>query len=395
MKKTIKVFSLLAAAFLCFAQGCSPDGGLSSDSEKGGEMEIYDPYKPVWEGDTVYNETVVLMENEDGTYSGRLLFAPSEILSVKNYTLEKEFDLKRFETDGNTIFCTDIEGDEATIADDVPFMTEAMAAGDEGNDEFGWDKYPGSDILFTEGIGVVLHQIAVTYKHTEEWTVKSEYQGDILENFQSKLSQKQNIEMFLFGDSITSGCNSSEHLHVEPYLPRWGNAVASLIEERYDVFVNMINGSKVGGTSQDGLGDIENQLNLNYTLKNRAPDIAFIGYGMNDGSAHVSASKYKQNVQNIIDAIREKFPECDIVLLSTMLANSLAPQYTVETPTYLAKVKELCEENERAVYVDMTTFSEEIYKTKKGLDVLANNINHPSDFLVRAYIWNIMAVLFN
>ena len=384
-------------AFLCFAQGCGfiindKNEQNSSDGEQLEEPMAYDPFKPIWEGDIVYNETVVLMEDAEGNYTGNLVFAPTEIISIKNYTLEKEFDTKRFAMDGNKIICTDIIGDESDRFDDIPFMTEAMARGDEGHDEFGLDKM--GNVCFTEGIGVVLHQIAVTYRHVEKWDIVPTYAGDKLTNFKELVESGTDVEMFLFGDSITSGCNSSAFLNTEPYLPKWGDAVAGLIGKKYSINVTTINGSEIGGTSADGLGNINIQLQKHYLRVDKAPDIAFIGYGMNDGSGHVSAAKYKANVQGIIDAIRTEFPACDIVLMSTMLANPIAPQYTEETPTYLAKLKELCEENERTVVVDMTSFSAELYKTKKGLDVLANNVNHPSDFMVRAYVYNVMATLF-
>ena len=50
----------------------------------------------------------------------------------------------------------------------------------------------------------------------------------------------------------------------------------------------------------------------------------------------------------------------------------------------------LCGAVERCVTVDMTAFSEALYDRKDGLDLLANNINHPNDFLVRCYAMNIL-----
>ena len=34
-------------------------------------------------------------------------------------------------------------------------------------------KNKGTEIVFTEGVGIVMHQIAVTYEHNDEWTGKN------------------------------------------------------------------------------------------------------------------------------------------------------------------------------------------------------------------------------
>ena len=43
---------------------------------------------PVWEGDTLYNESVLLVEDADGRAQAPLLYPPEEILSVRDYTLK-------------------------------------------------------------------------------------------------------------------------------------------------------------------------------------------------------------------------------------------------------------------------------------------------------------------
>jgi len=43
--------------------------------------------------------------------------------------------------------------------------------------------------------------------------------------------------------------------------------------------------------------------------------------------------------------------------------------------------------------MDMTSFTEELYKHKRGMDMLTNNVNHPSDFLQRGYIEQLMTLV--
>lgn len=45
--------------------------------------------RKIWEGDTVYFETICFMEQEDGSIvSGTLLYAPDKILSVSSHNLQ-------------------------------------------------------------------------------------------------------------------------------------------------------------------------------------------------------------------------------------------------------------------------------------------------------------------
>jgi hypothetical protein len=41
----------------------------------------------------------------------------------------------------------------------------------------------------------------------------------------------------------------------------------------------------------------------------------------------------------------------------------------------------------------MTSISEYIYARKDALELLANNVNHPNDFLVRQYVSGLMETI--
>lgn len=49
--------------------------------------------RKIWEGDTVYFETICFMEQEDGSIvSGTLLYAPDKILSVRSHNLQTVYE---------------------------------------------------------------------------------------------------------------------------------------------------------------------------------------------------------------------------------------------------------------------------------------------------------------
>ena len=54
-----------------------------------GDKELQDPF---WLGNIMYNESVLMMQKEGETkISGELLYTPKKIISVRDYTLEKEY----------------------------------------------------------------------------------------------------------------------------------------------------------------------------------------------------------------------------------------------------------------------------------------------------------------
>ena len=365
-----KTAALILAAVVGTFSGAAGCAGQESVPE-------YDPYAYFWEGGIVQNETVVLSEQDDGSISGNLLFTPAEILSVKNYTLQKTYDSGEYRTEGNALI--------ATESSTMPFMTQAMLRGEEGNDEFMWSSYD-TGYVYTEGIGIVMHQVAVTYRYdpSETWGYIPEYRGDRLVNSMAKLERGENMHLFLFGDSISYGCNSSKVLGTEPYLPSYGEGLCGRLSEIYGAEVRFSNGSVGGWLSAEGVKNIKSAYEV--AAKNYgAPDLAVLAFGMNDASHKVPVETYKANMQTIIDSVREINANADIVIISTIHANPQGSQDKALPAAYSAADKELCAENERTVNVDMTRFSELLYGKKKGVDILANNVNHPSDFLVRCY----------
>ena len=83
MKKIIALCVACLLAVACFA-GCTPE-------EEVPQKTAQDMYKPVWLGDTVYEESLVVVEEADGTKVGKLLYEPTEIIRVNDYTLKEEY----------------------------------------------------------------------------------------------------------------------------------------------------------------------------------------------------------------------------------------------------------------------------------------------------------------
>lgn len=340
-----------------------------------GEEEMI---KYIWDSNIVYNESVVLIE-KDGQISGNLLFNPIEIISVRDYTLEKEYLSEEFEINGNII--------KATSESTMPFFTENQSIGVELKEGYALSaseaKIPGETILFTEGVGIVMHIVNVTYTYNGEWDGPVQnYQGQYLTNVLDKLENSQPVNMVVFGDSIATGCNASSKLGIAPFQKDFSSLVVDRLNEEYNADIQLINTSLGGSLSSWGAGTVETNVNQ-YN-----PDLVIIGFGMNDGSWKIPATEYKNNIETIIQSIQAHDDTTDILVIATILANPDSIQNQIQYQ-YLQVLNELQTEYNVGV-VDMTSFSTYLLQTKNSLDLYANNINHPNDFLTRMYAMNLL-----
>ena len=75
---------------------------------------------------------------------------------------------------------------------------------------------------------------------------------------------------------------------------------------------------------------------------------------------------------------------CEAVLLGTTLPNP-ASTWTNNQPIYANALHELEKELTGVAVADMTEIHRDLLKKKRYRDMTGNNINHPNDFLIRAY----------
>ncbi len=389
-----KLTLICSAALTSLAlAGCAGGGGSSdatSETSAGessseisysyGEKEMYQKY---WEGNVMYNETVMLVEGDDGIIKGRLLYTPTRIISVRDYTLDKEFDSSNYRIEGDYIIRTE--------SSKLPYLTKGNVATTDltGISDLGTYAAKEGNILFTEGTGIVTRQIAVTYEHADSWQGSiPACQGSKLPSLQTKLKNKSPIKMVVNGDSIFTGCNASSKLAIRPFQDTFPDGFKAEIESTYGSSVTLVNTAVGGQVSSWG------KLNVVNNVNQYDPDLVIIGFGMNDGceAFQVKAADYVENIETMIKSIQYNCTDPEIIVCSTIVANPESTQNCLQE-TYLEPLKEMVANYEGVALMDMTTFSKDLFKKKKSLDMLANNINHPSDFLVRGYVMNLMTTI--
>ena len=383
MKKICSL--LLALLFACALFGCG-DKNPGGD-EDGGKTEepvlTYDSYTldaylaPIWKGKIVYNETLLFVGKED---RAPLLYAPSEILSVRSYDLATEYRA----------------GIDYTVEDGCIVLTENTSmpyfeeleyypVNPEPGTYFECGKPGKPFILFGEGDTFCSKQVAVTYRTRERWreevpAVQSQYFPKTL----AKLRAKQDIKVVFYGDSITTGANSSAFVDVAPYAESWPDMVASWLEKNYGGKVEAVNTAVGGMDTQWGLNNVSARVTAHQ------PDLVVIGFGMNDIS--LTEAAHGALMRQLVDRVRSENPDAEILLVSSMLPNQEVPWVYQNQPYFEERLEAIGAELGIGV-AKVTSMHQSILEHTRYRDMTGNNVNHPNDFLARVYAQTILQTI--
>ena len=349
---------------------------------------------PVWQTRSVYNETVTFLGKND---KAKLLYTPTRIISVRDYSLTEEY----------------AEGVDYTISGNVLSLTAntrvncwSLLEYYSKGVELTWlDHVNGVDQIYMSETVPTERQIRVTYEHAENWKGPVPVgQSDRFGKTVSALNAGETVNIGLLGDSISVGAGSSEQLQKQPYGKSYANLIRSYLTARFpNADINFTNKSKGGmgsawGASKDADKGIGQFISSGFT-----PDLFIIAWGMNDYS--LTPEQYKENIESIILTAKEINPNCEILLVSTMIPNPEVAGFTGSIPYLEEKLIELFGgETTTAVktalgetrlgVAPMTAFSTYLYKTTKRYpDIGSNNVNHPNDFLHGIYAQVILKTL--
>jgi acyl-CoA thioesterase-1 len=134
----------------------------------------------------------------------------------------------------------------------------------------------------------------------------------------SSLIHQTDVEsktIIFYGDSLTAGYGVGTEL-----------AFPKLIESRLarDGFdAEIVNAGLSGETSAGGLTRID-------WILNRPFDVFVLELGANDGLRGLPLSETRKNLQAIIDKVKVKYPETQIILAGMMVPPNMGPDYGQE-----------------------------------------------------------------
>lgn len=323
------------------------------------QIDLDEAMRPFWQGDTVADESALLLSKGGGPPTGRLAFAPTQIVAVCDATGAHRYAEGRdFRVEGRTIVALSPSG--------IPTMRDVEFA----RGEFPWTRYDGRHVF-------------VTYRHADAWAGPvPAYQGDRLPETTRRLRGKRPLTVVAYGDSITQGVNVSGFRNVPPYLPPW----PALVARRLGPKVRMINAALGGQTSywaRDNARDAVATLD---------PDLVIVAFGMNDFWS-IAPDEFRRNIEATMATIRARRPRCEFLLLASM---PFDPAYTAD-PTYRANFDGYARQlrglaGPGVAFLDMGALAAALDAAKSAPDLQTDPM-HPDDFLARVYAQAVVATL--
>ena len=337
-------------------------------------LDRYDPawaMRPIWEGDTVYNESLLMVESAAGEIRAPLLYYPGDIISVRDVTLQKTY----------------AEGVDWEIRDgwlcrlpgsSLPYLPyqEFFCPGEEG--EFVMHLESGGRMIVNFPSYFYRGLVSVTYTHPYPWRwEKPAFKGNLLPQTLQKLRDRQPVTVVFYGDSVTCGDDVSGKSGTAPHTPTWAEMAAEQLRTAYGGPVELINNA-LGGTGSDwGIANAAERVAA------PRPDLAVIGFGAND---RIPPEEYRRNIETILEIVRRDSPHTEFILVDPMTPNRwVAKQdgyrwYVLQDR--FAEQHRLMEGTGVAVLETMK-IHHHLREVKRFWDLSANNINHPNDFLYR------------
>lgn len=432
--KIKKLFSVLGVISLCFLlmAGCSekssaPSGTISPSEGAAGtaagtpesteasdyilpdweydlnveedmmyQYQIEDQFIPFWDRNVMYNEAACFIQ-EGEAVSAKLLCTPVKIVSVRDWSLQKEY------VEGRDYIWD--EGSKTLIrpeGSEIPFFTPGQLAGEneqggkvpaftgdyqadfdeQGRSRFGNVLYCVSEYLYSR-------QINVTYIYDpEEFNGPTAlYQGDKLPRTMDKLNKGEGLNVVFYGDSIPYGCEASSMYNREPNQNTYPQLFRIGLNKIFGSRIRLRNTAVGGMTSAWGLENVESGV-IQYK-----PDLAVILFGGNDDGIGGAQATFK-NMRGMIERIQRELPECEIIIMGTIVGNEAAGFNTPTLKPLLTQgFNQIAEEYTGVVSIDIYNLHSYMLESKNYVDLSGNNINHPNDYMIRVHAMQLMATL--
>ena len=342
---------------------------------------------PIWEGDTIYYETAMFMGK---TGACELLYTPKKILGVYDYGLQREYtEGVDFVLEGKVI--------KRMQSGSMPYANfEDIYSALSGQYEIAVEKSRCPDYVegreymtYGETDTYTKKQFAISYTHDDKWAGKvPQGKAERFPNMIKLLSKEKYLNVVFYGDSITTGCNSSGTDlggNVSPYADSFPVMIQKKLQNIYGATVNVRNVAVGGWATVNGL-DAFNQR----VLAEKA-DLMVLAYGMNDRGTPLD--KYKEMIADMVCRFKEFNPHGEVVLVAPMLPN-VETDWLKNQPLFAEKLYELEKEYSFVSVADMTQMHWDILGAgKRYRDMTGNNINHPNDFIARVYAQVILKTL--
>ena len=391
LKKLVCLFAIISVAvfmYIIFKPVTSKDFTLEQLDSSVYDLDKYTT--PFWKGNIVYNECVYpIISPENEVQSFQLMYKASEIVSVKNYTLDKEYTegVDYILEDGRLVILP--TGNIELIKQEYIYRNERDESLVESEI---YPFYPRKDsdgyIYWTEEEEFVLQTLAVTYIHNDKWNYdipKSQLKK--LKKIKNKLNNGENITVVIDGNSISMGANSSSKLKIEPFADDYVNMTHNYLKNKYgNENIEIIN-SAVGGSTAKFSEEKCDELIVQHN-----PDLVIMAFGMNEASSGRSAEIFKNNLINRITYTKEQLPDCEFLLVTSVYGNPvLFSQKLYEE--HANAIYEIASEYDYVGVCDPQSIMGSLLEKKDYMCFMADNMVHPNDYGMRIIAQCVIAAL--
>ena len=339
--------------------------------------------RPFWQGDVIEGESVLFIrDDKTGAARASVLFPIREILAVSNSVGDVTYE-------NGKDFVWKAESREIVIpaGSRIPSRTIQELRRPAKTQKYELTHRDGNGEIFFGGrLEYAEMQTCITYRHAPDLWVSPvpKFDPKMLPRSVAKLVNKQPLSIVTLGDSISAGANASALFDAAPFQPAYPELLRRHLAERFHGPVEMKNFA-VGGTDTAwGLMQVDQ-------VAAAQPSLVILAFGMND-SAGRPAQDYQSNTKKMIAAIREKLPDCEFILVASMLGNRDWVRLKHESfPQYRDALQELVEPG--VALADLTAIWSGFLELKQDWDQTGNGVNHPNDFGHRVYAQVISTLL--
>ena len=333
--------------------------------------------KYLWEGNEIFGESTIPVRFGDEIVC-RLRFRPEEILRVTDSGVNREFkEGKDFFVRGKELVFAAVESAPAYITEDTLHGRNLPAEIAEDPKQWGFH------CLYTDSPFLIRRQLSVTYRYDRrEWDFPvPQYPAGALPRVRGKLKRGEPVEILLYGDSISTGANSSAVMGEPPFLPPWYELAVYGLQQKFGSQIRFTNISEPGRTATWAVEQAAQR------MKGKRADLMIIAFGMNDASMKLDKEEFLQNIRAIMCTQENK--DCEFILVGSIVPN-VESGLLGEHRAFAAALRRLY--GESVVTADVGALQEYFLKDKFYTDMTGNNVNHPNDFVARMYAMSILNI---
>jgi len=191
-------------------------------------------------------------------------------------------------------------------------------------------------------------------------------ESESITNETEKESNTSTKTIVFFGDSLTAGYGLEDS----------NDAYPALIQEKIDSLdldYMVVNSGLSGETTAGGRSRVD-------WVLNQPVDVFVLELGGNDGLRGVTLTETRENLQAIINDVKNKAPNANIILAGMQLPPNLGQDYT---NTFRLIFRELAEENNIALIpfllkdvggIPELNLPDGIHPNEEGQKIVANNV---------------------